>query len=178
LKLLAGALLIGLASQGSVGAAQAPPPASVPEPTLMIVEFPRGTRFIGFPKHCPGSTDDTEDDEVCLAELYEGPAFVVRHLSGPPVRRGERLRLTAHSRNWPAGTRMLVLTRPFDDQGTTGNFAIWWQLPDEDDNYCQTTESLAEWGDDPVTRQFAQGYRRRFRPDGYLERADFRCIEG
>jgi hypothetical protein len=176
--LLAGVLSIALASQAGAGTAQAPATDPVSEPTLMIVEFPRGARFIGFPRRCPGSTEDVKDDEICLAELYEGRARIVRHLSGPPVRWGERLRLTAHARNWPAGTTMMVLTRPFDDHGTTGNFAFWWDLPNDGDNYCLTTESLADWGDDPVSRQFAKGYRRRFRPDFYVERTDFRCIKG
>ena len=185
--LWAGVLLLALASQDSAGAAaDAAHAAAVAQPTMMIVEFPRGARFVGLPRRCPGSTDDNPEDEICIAELYQGPAFIVRHLSGPRVGRGEPLRLTAHARRWPPGTRMLVLTLPFEDQGTTGNFAHWWHLPEddewaspeEDDDYCLSTDILARWGDNPVTRQFVQGTPRRFRASGYLEKADFRCIRG
>jgi len=173
----AAALLLALAFQGSAGAvAQSPAPAA--EATVMIVEFPRGARFIGFPRRCPGSTEDDPDEGTCLAELYEGRAIVVRHLSGPRVGRRARLRLTAHARNWRPGTRMLVATWPFNDQGTTGNFAFWWEVPEANGDYCMTTENLSDWGDNPVTRQFARGYRLRFQPWGYSERAEFRCIRG
>lgn len=157
-------------------ATQGPAPAT--EPTVMIVEFPRGVPMIGFPRRCPGSTEDEPLDEICLAEMYEGRGLVVRHLSGPHIRRHDRVRLTAHARRWPGGTRMLVATRPFDDRGTTGHFAFWWHLPEPDGDFCIGAQNLAEWGDGPVTRVLARGYRRRFRAFGYLERADFRCIRG
>ena len=179
MRLLAGVLLIVLACQGGAGSAQAPAPATDPEPSLAIVEFPQGARFIGFPKRCPGSTDDdVGEGDICLAELYEGRALTIRHLSGPRLRWRERLRLTAHARNWRAGTRMMVLTIPFNDRGTTGNFAYWWDLPNDGDDYCLSTEELAGWGDDPVSRAFAKGHRRHLRPDFYVERTDFRCIKG
>jgi hypothetical protein len=73
---------------------------------------------------------------------------------------------------------MLVVTRPFDDRGTTGHFAVWWHLPEADGDFCVAAETVAEWGDGPVTRQFARGYRRRFRAHGYREPADFRCVRG
>ena len=175
---LAAALMIALALQGNAATAQAQAAAPAPEPSLMIVEFPFGAKFIGFPKRCPGSTEEDSDDDICIAELYEGPAQTVRHISGPPIRRRVRLRLTAHARNWPAGTRMMVLTIPFNDKGKTGNFAYWWDLPTDGVDYCMDTETLARWGDDPVSRAFAKGYQRRFRPDFYVERTDFRCIKG
>jgi hypothetical protein len=163
------ALLLALAFQGQPGSeAQAQAPA--PEPTIMIVEFPRGARLIGVPQHC--DTGGT----LCFAELYEGQAEIVRHLSGPPVGRNARLRWTALARRWPAGMRMLVATRPFEDQGVTGNFALWWDLPADGDDYCMTTEDMARSGDNEITRRFANGYARRFRPRGYSQRAEFRCI--
>jgi hypothetical protein len=148
------------------------------EPTIMIVEFPRGARFIGFPRRCPGSTEEVlPEDELCLAELYEGWARVVRHLSGPRVTGRQRLRLTGHARRWGSGTRMLVLTWPFDDRGTRGNFAAWWDEPAQGDDYCMPVEDMNRAGDNAITRLFSQGYARRFQPFGYL-RTDFRCIRG
>ena len=73
---------------------------------------------------------------------------------------------------------MLVVTRPFTDRGTSGNFALWWRLPEEDGDFCVEARQLADWDDGPVTRQFLAGYRRRFQASGYLERSDFRCIRG
>lgn len=73
---------------------------------------------------------------------------------------------------------MMVLTIPFNDQGKTGNFAYWWDLPTDGEDYCMDAETLTRWSDDPVGRAFAKGYQRRFRPDHYVERTDFRCIRG
>jgi hypothetical protein len=156
----------------------AQPQPSSAGPTMMIVEFPRGVPVIGLPARCPGSTEEDSAHDICFAELYEGRAIVVRHLLGPRLRRHERVRLTAHAQRWRGGTRMLVVTRPFDDRGTTGHFAFWWHLPEVDGDFCVAAGDLALWGDGPVTRQFARGYRRRFSAHGYLERADFRCIRG
>lgn len=163
------ALLLAMAGQG---------PAPPPEPTMMIVEFPRGVPVIGLPARCPGSTGEESEQDICIAELYEGRAVLVRHLLGPRIRRHERVRLTAHARRWRAGTRMLVATQPFDDRGTTGHFAFWWHMPEADGDFCISARNLAEWGDGPVTRVLARGYWRRFRAFGYLESADFRCIRG
>jgi hypothetical protein len=169
------ALLIAGAAQSGAAAAT-PSPAPAVEPTMMIVEFPQGVPVIGVPARCPGATDDDSEEDICIAELYEGRAIVARHLSGPRITRHERVRLTAHARRWPGGTRMLVVTRPFNDRGTTGQFAFWWHLPEPDGDFCVGAETLTQWADGPVSRRFARGYRRHFRPDGYLERADFRCI--
>jgi hypothetical protein len=174
----AGALLLALAAQSGTPAATQSQ-ASPTEPTIMIVEFPRGVPVIGLPARCPGSTEEEAlENDICIAELYEGRAVVVRHLLGPRIRRHEPVRLTAHARRWPGGTRMLVVTRPFEDRGRTGQFAFWWHLPEADGDFCVAAETLAEWSGGPVSRQFARGYRRRFRANGYLEPADFRCIRG
>ncbi len=171
-------LLLALALQGGAGAA-APAPAPATEPTMMIVEFTRGAPMIGFPRRCPGSTEEVPpENEICLAELYQGRVRVVRHLSGPRLGRHALVRLTAHARGWRPGTRMIVATRPFEDQGTTGQFAIWWDLPKDDRDYCLATEDLANWGDGPVSRLFAYGTRRRFWAPHHVEPAEFRCIAG
>lgn len=150
----------------------------VSEPTLMVVEFPRGAKFIGFPRVCPGSTEEDSERDLCLAELYEGWATRVRHISGPRLPLRSRLRLTAHARNWLPGTRMLVAVLPFQDEAVTGQFAYWWDQPAAGDDYCQAIEDLQTWPESPIRAAFMRGYQRRFRPDDYLERADFRCIRG
>jgi hypothetical protein len=173
------ALLLSLAVQGNAGVA-APGPAPLTEPTIMVVEFPRGAPYFGLPQRCPGTPADepTHENDICLAELYQGQADVVLHLAGPRTGPHPLLRLTAHARRWRPGTRMLVITRPFADQGTVGDFALWWHLPEEDGDYCLSVEDLARGDDNPVRRQFANGYRRHFRARGYLERVDFRCLHG
>lgn len=170
--------LLVLALQGGTEAmAQIIEPA--PEPTLMIVEFPSGAPVIGLPARCPGAPpDEPANESICLAELYQGPVRVVRHLSGPRLGRGLLVRLTAHARRWRPGTRMIVATRPFEDQGTAGQFAIWWLSPEADGDFCLAEEDLAQGGDPVLIQAFGQGYRRNFRPSGYVERADFRCIRG
>ena len=123
--------LLVLALQGGAEAmARNTEPA--PEPTLMIVEFTQGAPMIGFPRGC----GDSDDGSICLAEVYQGPVRVVRHLSGPRLGRRSLVRLTAHARRWRPGTRMLVATRPFEDQGTTGQFAIWWRSPEADGDFA------------------------------------------
>jgi hypothetical protein len=169
-------LVAAAAALASAGAAETPPPR---EPTVMIVEFPRGAPFLGFPARCPGSPPDADPaEEICLAELYQGRIRVVRHISGPRVAMGTRLRLTAHARNWPHGMRMMVATVPFNDNGTRGQFAFWWETPEENGDYCHGEAHLAEWDDGPVRRAFLRGYRRHFRPWMYAEATDTRCIPG
>lgn len=169
-----GAAVLALALQAGPGAV---PPSS--DPTIMIVEFPRGAPVIGLPARCPGSTEEVPpEDEICLAELYQGPAVLIRHLSGPRVGRRSVVRLTAHARRWREGTRMLVVTRPFEDRVTSGNFALWWRLPEENGDYCMVAEDIARDGDNVVTRQFAAGYRQRFRGRGSRDPADFHCLRG
>ncbi len=162
-------------------AASASAQESVSEPTLMVVELPRGARFIGFPRRCPGDTEEEpegSEESLCLAELYEGWATRVRHVSGPRLAYRSRLRLTAHAKSWPPGTRLLVAVLPFQDQGVSGRFAYWWDPPAAGDDYCQAIGDLRSWPDNAIRQAFTRGYHKRFRPHGYLEATDFRCIRG
>lgn len=171
------ALLLSLALQGEAEAAWSA--AQAAEPTIMVVEFTRGASYIGVPRRCPGSTSDEPDNEgdLCMAELYQGHAVVVRHLSGPRLRR-PLVRVTGHALRWTSGTRILVVTRPFEDAGTRGNFALWWHPPEEDGDYCLEAEGLARNASSALARAFATGYRRHFRAFGYVEPVDFRCVHG
>lgn len=177
---LVGGIMLGLLFLVQ-SATQAVPLAPVlpvtDEPTVMIVELPRGARYAGLPQRCPGAPVDADPaEEVCFAELYQGPARMVRHLSGPSVERLATLRLTAHARRWRPGMRLMVATRPFEDGDGRGNFAVWWQLPEANGEFCQSVENLARWQDNPIRRQYLSGHLRYFRAQGYLESAEFRCI--
>ena len=168
------AVAVGL---GLVGTEAATAQGPAPEPTVMIVEFPRGAHFVGFPRVCPGSSEDDPDPAgLCLAELYEGWAERVRYLSGPRLDDRIRIRLTAHARRWPAGSRLIVALVPFQDGGTTGQFATWWRSPEENGHYCMDDQTLQRWEDGPVRRLLLEGYRKRFQAVGWLETADFHCI--
>lgn len=157
----------------------APAPAEAdnpPEPTMMIIEFPQGAPMIGFPRRCPDAPDDeSEGEAICMAELYQGRAEVIRHLSGPPTNR-ELVRLTAHARRWLPGLRMLVAAVPFHDGDVSGLFAYWWHLPEANGDFCLAGESLQRLDESPIRRAFVAGYHRRFRARGHLEAVDFRCI--
>lgn len=154
-------------------------PAAAAPPSLMIVEFPEGTRFAGFPRRCPDDPGgELEANSICQAELYQGRAQVVRHLSGPRLERRAMVRLTAHARPWPAGVRLAVATLPFRDGDVSGHYALWWRLPEANGDFCEVAGSLRLWDDGPVRRAFESGYRRTFQPEGYLEAEEFRCIRG
>lgn len=149
------------------------------EPTIAIVELPRGLAFAGFPRVCPGDTAEIDPEEgLCIAELYQGDSRVVRRLSGPQLPRRGVLRLTSHGNRWGDGSRLLVILYPFEDRGVAGLFAPWWHQAEENGEFCLETSMLArpEWA--MVARAFKRGRTRRFRADGYVERAEFRCVGG
>lgn len=175
------AIAVFAALPTSAAAAEAPaqPP---PEPSIAIVEFPAGAPVIGLPARCPGEPATPEEDEeaggevICLAGLYQGRVLVNRHLSGPRIPPGTRVRLTAHARHWRRGQRLLVALIPFRDGKVSGLFAYYWATPLDASLYCASVADLARWGDNPVSRVYAAGVRQRFRPRRWDERTDFRCI--
>jgi hypothetical protein len=125
-------------------------------PTLMFVEYRQPAKFVGLPNICPGSSpEENQDGIVCMAELYEGPARGLRHLSGPKLPRNMRLRTTAHSMHvfLRPGSLLLVAAQPFVDQGTEGVFAHWWRMADDDGRFCFREDELAELGIEESWRQ-------------------------
>jgi len=167
------ALAVGL---GHAGVAAEQPAAGF---TVMIVELPQGTRFIGVPARCAGVDPDEDPAEIiCFAELYQGPARVVRHIAGPRVTGRRLLRLIAHHMPRKPETQLLVATRPFEDKGTRGDFAAWWSRPAENGDYCEARESVAEWPDSTLKEAFLKARKRRFRPPGEPQTTEFLCIRG
>lgn len=145
-------------------------------PALMFVEFRQPAKYIGVPKICPGSSPEENQDEIlCVAELYQGPAERLRHLSGPKVPRNMRLRATAHSayKFLRPGTLLLVAARPFEDQGTQGVFAHWWTMADDDGRFCFREDELAELGIDKLWRKAKLSEERD--PAGSITR--HRCLK-
>ncbi len=140
------------------------------EPTLAVVEFTRGAPFIGIPAGCNGP------DQICLAELYEGQATPVRHISGEELPRRFTLRFTSHAMRVRPGARMLVWTRPFEDGESTGYFVSWWDLERFDGLYCETEEMLERYPEGPVRTAFENGVPRHGRETADHDAADYLCI--
>jgi hypothetical protein len=143
------------------------------QPTVMIVEFE--PKYVGMPVSC-GDPDEEGNPTICLAELYEGPVRVLRHLSGPAIPSGQILRYSHHGQFINPRIRLIVAARPFEDKGTKGYFAFWWDRPTEPGSYCVTDEELERWPNGPVRKVFLAGQFRHFRPPDYDEAADFRCL--
>jgi hypothetical protein len=130
---------IGLAAAYALAvpaSAQTQPERPKFERALLVVEFKASAKFIGFPKHCPGVTEDEEaaGDVLCNAALYEGPVTVVQHLAGSRTVKGRRLRYTAHAYPMFRGMRLLVLAYVMPEGG--GMFAPYWEWPDEQGEVC------------------------------------------
>jgi hypothetical protein len=145
---------------------QAVTAADLQEPSVMIVEFERKARFIGFPSRCPGSSEDVNpEEEICMAELYQERAQRIRHISGPVLPRRFLLRTTAHSAHvlLRPGSRIIVAVKAFEDKETTGQFAFWWQPEDENKRICLTEKDIAELNAGPA---FRSARRKRYQ-NGY-----------
>jgi hypothetical protein len=155
-----GALLSAATAMLVSAQTPAPTPAPPPERTAMIVELAAPARVVGLPRCCPGS-DCTRpaEDEICFAELYQGWALVVRHLSGPRTERRILLRMTAHARRWNTRQRFMVHGGPFTDQATNGWFASYWILPDSRGRFCHLEDDVIEWADSGMRQVFLNGRR-------------------
>ena len=71
---------------------------------------------------------------------------------------------------------MMVATRPFDDNGTEGNFAFWWEKRKQTGEFCVSDNDLRTWADDAVRKVFATGTFRHFKAAYDQDPADFRCV--
>ena len=139
------------------------------EPSVLIVEFEPS--YVGIPVGCENP------ETICLAELYEGPMRVLQHLSGPSIQSGQILRYSRHGQYIKPRVRLVVAVRPFEDNGTKGYFAFWWERPVEPGKYCVTVDQFKSWSaEDPVRRVFSTAKVRHFQPAGWDESDDFHCI--
>jgi hypothetical protein len=127
------------------------------EPTTVLVELLGNARMIGFPAVCPGSRpEDNQDDIICLAEMYEAPARVLRHIGGSEVPRRLNVRFTAHSFHavWDKHVRFLLIVAPFEDKGRTGHFAQYWDWENERGFFCKDAAWLSRESDSYVKRLY------------------------
>lgn len=126
--MLAGALP-AMAMLAAVQTVEAPP-----EFAVLVVDFRGDAQFAGLPKVCPGSDPaDAQEDEVCIAELYDAPVRIVRRIAGTPKVTGRSLRFTAHAIRVSSGSRMLVMAYRWKRDWL---FAPWWELPDKRGEVC------------------------------------------
>ena len=165
--LLPAALLL---AAPAIGQDAGPEAASTEQRTLAVVEFTRVAPFICIPVGCA-------EAELCMTELYEGQATTVRLVAGDPLPRRFTLRYPAHANTSHPGRRMLVYLRPFEDQGTHGYFADWWELDQRFDGlFCVRLEDMDRWTDGLVKTAFEQGLTRHGRETSDYDAADYRCI--
>jgi hypothetical protein len=175
----AGTAMGALAALLGVAVAAHEPEAAPSEPSIAIVEFPHGARFIELPARCPGEPSEPVEavgEFICVDALFGGRVRVNRHLSGPRIPSGTQVRFMAHHWDSWRGQRLLVAAVPFRDGKERSLLAYYVAPPAAEEIYCLPTSSLAEWDDDHVRRVFESGFRRRLRPMHWTEPDDFRCI--
>ncbi len=135
--MIRGAALLALAA---APANPAPSEVALPPftPTVMIVEYEKPVRYLGQPASCA--------NDICLMELYEEHAQRIKHISGPVIPRRFLLRTTSHSMYvlLRPGSRIIVAVSDFEDKGTVGKFAYWWQPEDEHRRICLTEEQIED----------------------------------
>jgi hypothetical protein len=168
------AAALGLLALGATEAPQAPT-----EPTVLIVQFQRPPKYVGQPKCCPGSDCSVEpaEEEICTAVLQQGKTDVMRHMSGPRLPRKILLRMAmGHSMVGMWGRPLLVVAVPFEDQGTTGYFALWWSGPKPDGRFCEREDIVMGWQEGPLRRHFLAAKPKRFKERGDDAAFDWRCI--
>lgn len=135
---------------------------SAESPSTLLVRVESAAKFIGFPQVCPGSTpDDSEEDAICLAELYEAKVKVLRHVGGTPTQKNLTVRFTAHSYHavWRREARFLIVVAPFEDKGRHGHFASFWDWENNEGRFCEEQETIAQMGAIPLARLYAKGSR-------------------
>jgi hypothetical protein len=142
------------------------------ERALLVVEFTARAKFIGFPKHCPGATEEeeAEGDVLCTAALYEGPVRIVQRLAGSPAVKGKRLRYTAHAYPMVRGMRLLVLAYVMPENGNM--FAPYWEWPGEEGDVCLDAKQAAAL---EVTEAWQHWRERAIIGEGDGKRYPVRC---
>ncbi len=153
------------------------------EPTTVLVELLGDARMVGFPAVCPGSSPDENQDEIiCLAEIYEAPARVLRHIGGSPVPRRLNVRFTAHSFHavWDKRVRFLLIVTPFEDKGRAGHFAHYWDWENDRGLFCKEADWLARESDSLIKRLYLTRPARRIPvdTDDWSAGSMIHCVKG
>ena len=116
--------------------------------SFVLVRLSGDAKMIGYPAVCPGTSPQEDQSQIlCMAELYEAPVRVIRHLGGPRTDRALTIRFTAHSfyAVWRKDVRFLLSVVPFEDKGSTGHFAWQWDWENENGEFCKGTDALDDF---------------------------------
>jgi hypothetical protein len=170
-------------SPALVAAGDAPTDNAASEDSTLLVELRDNARMIGLPAVCPGSSPDENQEEIiCLAELYEVPVRVLRHIDGAPTPRRLNVRFTAHSFHavWRRNVRFLLIVRPFEDKGRTGHFAWFWDWENDEGRFCKTAEEVGHYEEFTVSRVYRSRKGRLIKreTEEWAEGAVVHCVKG
>ncbi len=139
-----------------------------PEPSTLLVRVTKTARMIGYPAVCPGTDPaDAHEDDICMAELYEAKAHVLKNLGGPETVRDLTIRFTAHSFHvvWHKDVRFLLVVSPFEDKGAKGHFASYWDWENESGEFCRDSDAVLKEDWEPLMRAFSAGKKHITKAD-------------
>lgn len=115
--------------------------------SFSVIRLLERPEYVGPPAVCPGSSPQDDPTRViCTASLYQARVSLARLLGDEEIERRFTLRFTASAEwiNWVRGTKALVATRPFEDKGTEGHFAYWWNWENQEGRFCEGEEFVAK----------------------------------
>ena len=105
---------------------------------VVLIELTGRSEYKGVPLICPGDTEPTKPDDICLSAVYDVPIDRVRRIAGPRSIRGRRLRYKIIESGLPEGMTILAAVVRTDD--APGLYAPWWKMPDERGDICLSRE--------------------------------------
>lgn len=171
--------------------AMAQPPSALPpaekdrpvEPSTLLVRIVKPAKYIGEPAVCPGtSPEEDQTGSLCMAELYEAQARVLRRLGGADTPSRLTIRFTAHSFHavWRKDVRFIVVVTPFEDKGSSGHFAQRWEWENAAGMFCADRESLARETWKPLKGLYAtRPFKRVVRDsDQWAAGSEISCVTG
>lgn len=167
---------------GSFAAAHGETPA-LGDTSWLLVEVSHPAKMIGYPAGCPGSSPEENQDEICLAELYQARVRVLRDFASGKASGNLTVRFTAHSFHavWRKGVRFIVQLRPFEDKDKKGQFASFWDWEDKRGMFCRADREIKDSNFPPPVRKLfeAAPLRKLNRStEEWSEGAEVRCITG
>ena len=130
--------------------------------STLLVRLEEPAKYVGIPKGCAGDeTDEDGNPIICLMELYEAKAVVLRNFGGAKTARRLTVRFTAHSYYavWQKGVRFLLIVFPFEDQTRKEHFAHYWDW-ERGGKFCVGQEFAHKSAGEPLGKLYAWGTRR------------------
>jgi hypothetical protein len=125
-------------SAGAQDVPAAPKPAKPVDYAVVLVELTGRSEYKGVPLICPGDTEPSRPDDVCISAVYDVPIDIVRRVGGVSSIRGRKLRYKIAESGFPEGITILAAVVRTAD--TPGLYAPWWKMPDERGDICLNRE--------------------------------------